>query len=345
MEIKNNYDLSNLNTFGIKASSRFFVEINHEDDIKELFSSEIFKKNEKLFLGGGSNVLFTKDFEGILILNKLKGIEILEDNEDFVLIKSMGGESWHDLVLFTINNGYWGLENLSSIPGSVGATPVQNIGAYGVEVKDTLENVEAYSIENVDPSILGARKRIFTNKECEFGYRESVFKNKFKGQYFISAVTFKLSKKEKSNIRYQALSDYLEKNNIIVKSVKDISNAVTKIRESKLPDPKVLGNAGSFFKNVFVDFETLKKIKEKYPDVPSFEEDGMVKIPSGWLIESCGWKGKKIGNVGVHDKQALVLVNYGGAKGHELKDLSDQIISSVFSKFGITLNREVNLIS
>lgn len=345
MEIKilENYDLSGLNTFGVKANAKFFVEIKNEDDIKELFSLEVFKNNEKLFMGGGSNILFTKDFDGIVILNKLKGIEILKEDSDSVLIKGMGGEIWHDLVLFTVDKRYWGMENLSLVPGTVGATPVQNIGAYGVEIKDVLENVEAYEIES-------GEKKVFSNKECEFGYRESVFKNKLKGKYFISAVTFKLNKEESKNTKYRTLQEHIEKNNLTIKSPKDISDIVIEIRKSKLPDPKVLGNAGSFFKNVFVEKNKLEELKQSYPNIPSFEEDlpaqagEIIKIPAGWLIEQCGWKGKRVGNVGVHEKQALVLVNYGGATGKELKDLSDQIISSVYDKFGITLTREVNLI-
>ena len=359
MKMIKNYDLTELNTFGIPARAKFFVELNNELDLEELFISPEFKNNKKLFLGGGSNILFTKDFDGIVVLNKLKGIEILEEDSESVLIKSMGGEVWHDLVLFAVDREYWGIENLSLVPGTVGAAPMQNIGAYGVEIKDVLENVEAYEIEN-------GEKRVFSNKECEFRYRESIFKNKLKGKYFISAVILKLSKKPKPNLSYKILLEYLEKparttgvvqsggNKIEIRNVKDISNAVIEIRKSKLPDPKVLGNAGSFFKNVFVEKDKLEELKQSYPDMPSFEEpsfakasageDGMVKIPAGWLIEQCGWKGKKIGNVGVHEKQALILVNYGGATGEEIKNLSDQIISSVFSKFNITLAREVNLI-
>jgi UDP-N-acetylmuramate dehydrogenase len=337
MKILENYDLSKLNTFGVKAMTRFFIELQNESDIKELLISNIFKENERLFIGGGSNILFTKDFDGIVILNRLKGIEIVKEDNETVLIKSMGGEWWNDLVNFTVEHDLWGVENLSLVPGTVGATPVQNIGAYGVELKDVLENVEAYEIDTGD-------KKTFSNEECEFGYRESVFKNKFKGQYFISAIVLNLSKVEKSNTRYKALQEYLDENKIIVKNVRDISEAVSEIRMSKLPDPKILGNAGSFFKNVFVDKSRLEELKKQYPSIPSFEEADIVKIPAGWFIEQCGWKGKKVGNVGVHDKQALVLVNHGGATGEELKNLAEQIISDVFSKFGITLTKEVNLI-
>lgn len=344
MKIEQNHNLSKLNTFGITAKAKFFVEVKNEEDLKDLFNSVEFKNNEKLFLGGGSNILFTKDFDGIVILNKLKGIEILRENNEEVLLKAMGGELWNDFVNFAVINNYWGVENLSLIPGSVGATPVENIGAYGVEVKDIIENVEAYDINT-------GEKSIFNNKECEFGYRDSVFKNKLKDKYFISAVIFKLSKIPNLNIEYKILKDYLEKNKIKVKSSKDISNAIAEIRKSKLPDPRILSNAGSFFKNVYVDNKKLEKLKEKYPGISFFEEDGRIKIPAGWLIEQCGprqggasWKGYRQGNVGVHDKQALVLVNYGGATGKEILDLANQIINSVFEKFGVKLVSEVNIV-
>lgn len=343
MKLEHNYNLSNLNTFGISAYAKFFTEIHNEDDLKALFISSEFKNNDKLFLGGGSNVLFIKDFDGIVILNKIKGIEILEEDDESVLIKAFGGEVWHDFVTFAVGQGHWGIENLSLIPGTVGAAPMQNIGAYGVELKDVLENVEAISIET-------GLKKIFNKEECKFGYRDSIFKNVLKGKYFILSITLKLSKIEKKNINYKTLLEYLRENKIEVKNPKDISDAVASIRRSKLPDPRVIGNAGSFFKNVFVEQKDMKILLEKYPTMPFFEEDlpaqagGFVKVPAGWLIEQCGWKGKRIGNVGVHVKQALVLVNHGGATGKEVEDLSEQIIASVFDKFGLTLIPEVNLV-
>ena len=347
MEIIKNYDLTKLNTFGISVRAKFFVELNDEFSLKKLFISPEFKNNEKLFLGGGSNILFTKDFDGIVILNKLKGIRILKENSESVFIRSMGGEIWHDLVMFTVNGGYWGIENLSLIPGTVGAAPVQNIGAYGVELKDTLENVEAYEIKT-------GKKNIFKKEECEFGYRYSAFKDRLKGKYFITAITLKLNKAGKGNTDYKILQEYLEKNKIEIKNSKDISDAVISIRKSKLPDPLLIGNAGSFFKNVFLEKQEMEVLLKTYPEMPYFEEsadakamsgkEGNIKISAAWLIEKCGWKGKRIGNAGVHEKQALVLVNYGGATGEEIKNLSEQIITSVFSKFNLTLEREVNLI-
>ena len=350
MKIENDYNLSKLNTFGISAYAKFFAEVKNEIELKEIFKTSEFKNNKNLFLGGGSNVLFTKDFDGLVILNKLKGIEITKEDSENVLVRSMGGELWHSLVVFAVERGLWGVENLSFIPGTVGAAPVQNIGAYGVELKDVLENIEALDVNT-------GEKRIFSNEECKFGYRDSIFKNELRGKYFIMAVTFKLSKIPKPNISYKILSDYLEKlarpsggNKIEVKNSKDISDAVSAIRKSKLPNPAVIPNAGSFFKNVFVEKVELEKLQKKYSDMPFFEEENRIKIPAGWLIEQCGptngvsWKGYRLGNVGVHDKQALVLVNYGGAKGEEILNLANKIIANVEEKFGLKLVPEVNLI-
>ncbi|MDO8686597.1 MAG: UDP-N-acetylmuramate dehydrogenase [Candidatus Berkelbacteria bacterium] len=343
MEILQNYDLKNLNTFGISVNAKLFIEIKTEEDLKELFDLPEFRDNQKIFLGGGSNVLFTKDFDGLVILNKLKGIEIIEENHKNVVIRCMGGEIWHDLVTFAVERGLWGIENLALIPGTVGAAPMQNIGAYGAELKDVLVNVEAYEIRT-------GKKRIFNRDECELGYRDSIFKNSLKDKYFISAITLKLSKISKLNLSYKILADYLEKparrggNKIKVKNSKDISDAVSAIRKSKLPDPAVIPNAGSFFKNVFIKPDELKKLQATYPEMPYFEEDKVIKIPAGWLIEQTGWKGKKVGNVGVHEKQSLVLVNYGGATGEEILNLANKIIVEVKEKFGLKLIPEVNLI-
>ena len=337
MTLKKNYNLSKLNTFGISVIAKFFIEIGNEEDIGSLFSLPEFKQNNRIFLGGGSNILFVKNFNGLVILNKLKGIEILEENSQTSIVRAMGGENWHDLVTFAVNAGYWGIENLSLIPGTVGAAPMQNIGAYGVELKNTLLSVEAYDIET-------GIKKIFTKEECMLGYRDSIFKNGLKGKYFISAITLKLYKKAQPNISYKILSDHLEKNKIEVKNPKHISDAVADIRRSKLPDPKIIGNAGSFFKNVFVKEEILKKLQEIYPNIPHFTEEGVIKIPSGWLIEQAGWKGHRAGNVGIHERQALVLVNHGGATGEELIELANKVIASVEEKFGLELMPEVNIV-
>ena len=337
MQILKNYDLTELNTFKIKALAKFFVEVSSEVEFIELSKTSEFKENEKLFLGNGSNILFTKDFDGLIILNKLKGIQIFREDVENVYIKAKAGEKWNDLVNFVIFRNYWGIENLTLIPGSVGAAPVQNIGAYGVEVKDIIENIETLDINS-------GEKKIFSKEECKFNYRESVFKNELKGKYFITAVIFKLNKKENKNLRYKALEEYLTQKNIKADSPINISKAVAEIRQSKLPDPKILGNAGSFFKNVYVNEEKLLELQKKYPEIPFFKEENRIKISTAWLIESCGWKGKKIGSVGVYEKQALVLVNYGGSTGKEIMDLVNQIIDSVSEKFGLKITLEVNLI-
>ena len=337
MQILKGYDLKNLNTFGLEAKAAFFTEIKSEEELKELFTNPVFKENKKLLLGGGSNILLTKDWDGIVVLNKIKGIEIIEEAEDHMIIRAMSGEVWHDLVTFAVERELWGIENLSLIPGSVGAAPMQNVGAYGAELKNTLLTVEAYEID-------AGTKRIFQAGECQFGYRDSIFKNSLKDQYFILAITLRLSKKEKKNTSYKVLKEYLEKNNIEPKTSREISDAVSFIRRSKLPDPKMIGNAGSFFKNVFVDKEKLEELLRLYPEMPHFTENEATKIPTAWLIEQCGWKGKRVGSAGVHDRQALVLVNHGGATGEEIKKLAEEIISSVYSKFGIKLETEVNLV-
>ena len=353
MEILKDYNLSKLNTFGINVEAKFFVEVKTEKDIKELFGREEFsarggsayggKNIPKMFLGGGSNVLFIKDFDGIVVLNKLKGIEITKEDSENVYVRGMGGELWHDLVMFAVNSGYWGIENLSLIPGTVGAAPVENIGAYGVELADVFENVEAYRISD-------GVKMIFNKKECEFSYHDSIFKNKLKGEYFIFAVTLRLSKKEKKNINYRGFLEYVEKNKLELNSSKDISNAVVFMRRGKLPDPAVLGNVGSFFRNVFLEKEKIQAFLKIYPTMPYYEEGGITKIPAAWLIEQCGpadgasWKGYREGNVGVYEKQALVLVNYGGATGLEIVGLANRIITSVKEKFGIELVLEVNIV-
>ena len=337
MDIKHNQDLTKLNTFGVSVQAKFLVEISNEQELVELFALPEFKDNKRIFLGGGSNVLFTKDFDGIVVLNKLKGIEIISEDNESVLVRAMSGEWWHDLVIFTAERGYWGIENLSYVPGTVGAAPMQNIGAYGGELKNTLESVETIEIET-------GNKRIFSKEECRLGYRDSVFKNELKDKYFITAVNLKLSKVEKKNISYKILKNYLDENKIEVKTVKDISDAVTSIRKSKLPDPKILGNAGSFFKNTFVSKDKFESLLAQYPEMPNFVEDEQIKIPSAWLIEQCGWKGKIVGNAGVHDKQALVLVNHGGATGQEIWDLAQVIIASVEEKFDLKITPEVNLI-
>jgi UDP-N-acetylmuramate dehydrogenase len=290
-----------------------------------------------LILGGGSNILFTKDFDGLVIKNHFSGISILEENNEEVVIKVGAGEVWHDFVLFCIKHDYAGIENLSLIPGQVGASPIQNIGAYGVEVKDVITDVEAFDLRT-------HATKSFSNQACEFAYRSSIFKTSEKGNYFITAVTFKLKKQAKINTSYGAIEQELERMDITSPSIKDVSDAVIKIRSSKLPDPKELGNSGSFFKNPIISEEQKNKILDQYTGAPHYSQpNGDYKIAAGWLIEQCGWKGRRIDNYGVHANQALVLVNYGGAEGRDIFELSEAIIQSIRDVFDITLEREVNI--
>ncbi|MDP9249271.1 MAG: UDP-N-acetylmuramate dehydrogenase [bacterium] len=337
MKIEKNYNLSKLNTFGIDANAKFFAEIGTEAELEALFQAPEFKNNEKIFLGSGSNVLLTRDWPGIVVLNKLQGIEVIKEAGNLVTLRAMGGVIWHDLVEFASERGYWGIENLSLIPGSVGAAPMQNIGAYGAELRNSLISVEAYEIDT-------GQKKTFTQDECALGYRDSIFKKELKGKYFISAVTLSLRRDGQANTEYKILQDYLEKNKVTPKSPKDISDAVAAIRRSKLPDPKLIGNAGSFFKNVFVEQAKLEKLQKEYPDISYFEDEGRIKIPAAWLIERAGWKGYREGNVGVHERQALVLVNHGGASGREILELAHKVIASVEDKFGLKLEPEVNIV-
>jgi UDP-N-acetylmuramate dehydrogenase len=335
MEIKENISLKSFNTFGIEVSATKFVEVSSTDELKVVLSQN---DGDILILGGGSNVLFTDNYKGLVIKNNFKGIDVVSENNEEVIMKVGAGEVWHDFVISSIEKGYAGIENLSLIPGNVGASPMQNIGAYGVEVKDLITQVEAVDLRNFST-------QIFSNSECHFGYRSSIFKTSQKGNYFITAVTFKLKKEANVNTSYGAIESELQSMKISDPTIKDVSNAVINIRSSKLPNPKDIGNSGSFFKNPIVSEEQKNKILETYPDAPNYiQQNGSFKMAAGWLIEKCGWKGKRIDNYGVHDKQALVLVNYGGAKGCDIYNLSEQIITSVCDTFGIVLEREVNIL-
>jgi UDP-N-acetylmuramate dehydrogenase len=335
--IENNINLSEFNTFGIDVRAKFFSRFESVDSLKLLLQNN---SNEKvLILGGGSNILFTQDFDGIVLKNEIKGFKVIEESDDDVIVESGAGENWHEFVLKCIDNNFCGLENLSLIPGSVGASPMQNIGAYGIEIKDVFEKLSAYHIPT-------GEIHEFNHSQCEFGYRESVFKRKLKGQYVILSVSFRLSQKPKINSSYGAIESELNKMKIINPTIKDISNAVIAIRTSKLPDPKIIGNAGSFFKNPVVDRIILTEIQKKFEDVPFYntENEDKVKLPAGWLIEKAGWKGQTYNNIGVHKMQALVLVNYGNARGIEIFELSARIINDIQEKFGVTLEREVNIL-
>lgn len=330
-----NIDLKNFTTFGVSANAKKFATFSTEEEARNLTKNN----NEALLiLGGGSNVLLTQDFNGLVLKNEIKGISIIEKNNVTVVLKVGAGEEWHNFVLHTIENGYFGIENMSLIPGSVGASPMQNIGAYGVEIKDVFEKLEALEIET-------GEIHTFTKEACAFGYRESVFKHALKGKFIITHVYFHLSLVEKISTKYGAIEQELLKNGISNPTSKDVSNAVIAIRSSKLPNPKDLGNAGSFFKNPVVPIKLYNKIRETFSDAPSYPiDENSVKVPAGWLIESAGWKGKKVGACGVHVNQALVLVNYGGATGNDILNLSTEIIENVYQKFGIVLEREVNIL-
>ena len=327
--------LKPFNTFGIDVRSALFSSFSSIEELIDLLPA--IRNTATLISGGGSNMLFTKDFEGLFVRNCIKGLKEIERTETHVILEAGAGENWHDFVISCVDQGFGGLENLSLIPGCVGASPMQNIGAYGVEIKDTFAYLDAVEIST------GEVKR-FHLADCAFGYRESVFKRELKNQYIICSVAFTLSLYPTMNTSYGVIEAELKHMGITTPGIKDVSNAVIRIRQSKLPDPNLLGNAGSFFKNPVVSNEVLQTIQSSYERVPSYPTgDGHVKLAAGWLIEQAGWKGKRFGSVGVHELQALVLVNYGGGTGKEIFDLSQRIIEDIQEKFGVSLEREVNI--
>ena len=333
MNIKNNISLKNYNTFGIDEIANKFVEVTTFSDLKKIVTAE---KNIFL-LGGGSNMLLTKPINKLVIHLNLKGIIVNDTEKEFVFVTAEAGENWHEFVLWCISQNYGGLENLSFIPGNVGTSPIQNIGAYGVEIKDTFYQLEALEIAT-------GKIKTFKKDACNFGYRNSVFKNELKSKYIITNVTFKLTKtNHKTNTSYGTIKTYLQ--NIAKPTIKDISDAVIAIRQSKLPDPHEIGNSGSFFKNPVIDKELFQNLEKKYPNIPHYIiSENKIKIPAGWLIEQAGFKGKRFGDAGVHNKQALVLVNYGNASGKEIFSLAQKIQNTVKNIFGINLDIEVNII-
>ncbi len=336
LQIHQNVSLKNFNTFGIDARARYFVEIGHRDELVELFMDPQWKSMERLVLGGGSNLLLTKDFDGLVIRMNIRGIEHRIDHQE-VFVEAGGGEVWNEFVQYCVKWQFAGAENLSLIPGSVGASPIQNIGAYGVELKDVFDSCVAFEIAT-------GTFKTFTKADCHFAYRESIFKQN-PGAYIIVQVKFILSLVPNINTRYGAIEQELTARGITDPTIKDISDVVSHIRVSKLPDPATIGNAGSFFKNPVISTEAFEPVKTAFPDVVNYPAgDGLVKLAAGWLIEQCGWKGKVVGNTGTWKNQALVLVNHGGATGHEVYDLSSQIIESVRQKFGVELQREVNIL-
>lgn len=338
MQIRENISLRPYNTFGIEARARYFTTFQQLDDLNEILDSPLIMHHSSLILGGGSNILLTKDFDGLVLKNEIGGIDVVKEEEEFVYVKAGAGVNWHRLVQHCVENGFAGMENLSLIPGNVGASPMQNIGAYGVEIKDIFHELEAFHLK--DHSM-----QTFSLDACEFGYRESVFKRRYKGQFVITSVTYRLNKKPVFHTGYGAVQQELDKMGVQQLSIKAISQAVINIRSSKLPDPKEVGNAGSFFKNPVIEKAHLQNLQQDFPGIPIFPfDEGRVKIPAGWLIEQCGWKGYRKGDAGCYPKQALVLVNYGQAKGEEIYALSEEILQSVKEKFGIELEREVNII-
>lgn len=337
--LKENVSLRPLNTFGVEARARYFVEVNNRGELDELLKHPVLRDQRRLILGGGSNVLFTRDFDGLIIRVRIKGTELSEEKRDYVLLSIGAGEVWHEMVMHCIEHDWGGIENLSLIPGTVGAAPIQNIGAYGVELMQVI-----HAVDGVD--LVTAARRTLAPDECGFGYRDSIFKHALRENFFISSITLRLTKvTHQMNVAYGAIREQLERNKIVSPTIRDVSDAVIAIRRSKLPDPAVIGNAGSFFKNPVVAPDVAAEIKRAFPKIPSYSaENQYVKIPAGWLIEQCGWKGKRNGNVGVHAQQALVLVNHGHGTGEEIVELSKQIQQSVKEKFNIALATEVNII-
>ena len=337
MQVQENISLKSYNTFGIDAHASHFCEINSTEDLAEALRLK--NHPDKFILSGGSNMLITKDIDALVLHLNIKGITILAEEENSVLLKVMAGENWHQMVLWTLERDYGGLENMSLIPGNTGTAPIQNIGAYGVELKDSFVSCDAMEIAT-------QHMRTFTNKECQFGYRDSYFKTDGKGKYVITSVSFRLTKnKHALNTSYGAIEAQLEKDKIIEPTIQDISNAVIAIRQSKLPDPAELGNSGSFFKNPVILKAEFEIFSNSHPEAPFYKvSEEKYKIPAGWLIEQCGFKGKRFGDAGVHKNQALVLVNYANATGNEILDLAYKIIDSVHEKFGIKISPEVNII-
>jgi UDP-N-acetylmuramate dehydrogenase len=348
--IQQNISLRPYNTFHIDAKARYFASFSNADELQELLSTynklptlqpnlQLPTSNlQLLILGGGSNLLFKSDFNGLVLKNEISGIEKVKEDANHVYIKAGAGENWHRFVLYCIENGLAGVENLSLIPGNVGASPMQNIGAYGVEIKEVFHDLEAMHLQ--DKSI-----HTFSLQDCEFGYRDSVFKRRYKNEFAILSVTFRLNKTPQFNTSYGAIGQELERLGVKTLSIAAVSQAVINIRSSKLPDPNETGNAGSFFKNPTVSLSFFESLKKEYPSIVAYKVgDDMVKLAAGWLIEQCGWKGIRKGDAGCHAKQALVLVNYGNATGQEVYDLSEEILRSVEAKFNVLLEREVNIV-
>jgi UDP-N-acetylmuramate dehydrogenase len=337
MKIEKNKSLRNNNTFGIDVCARKYIEIYDEEELKNLLSLGELKDESKLFLGGGSNILFTRDYNGIVIKNSIPGIKIIFEDEKHCLIKAGGGVVWNDLVLFAVEKNLGGIENLISIPGTVGAAPVQNIGAYGEELQNTFHSLKGFFIDT-------GKEVVFEKEECRFGYRESIFKKELKEKFIITYVILELYKNPQPVFNYGTVKNELDNLHKENYSIKDVSDVIAKIRNDKLPNHTAIGNAGSFFKNPEIDNDMFLELKKEHPEIPCFTTPhDKVKIPAGWLIEKCGWKGRRMNNVGVHEKQALVLVNYGNATGADILSLANEIKISILKTFGIELTEEVNI--
>lgn len=330
------HSLKSYNTFGIDVKAKEFTSVSSVSELQSVL--EKYQNEEIFILGGGSNMLLTQNIEKPVLHINIKGKQIVRQDENFVWVEVQAGENWHEFVLWTLGNDFGGIENLSLIPGNIGSAPIQNIGAYGVELKDVFESCKAINIKTQEI-------KTFTNKECDFGYRESIFKGSEKGKYIILSVILKLTKNNhKISTSYGVIENELQKNGITKPTIQDISKAVISIRESKLPNPKEIGNSGSFFKNPVIERVTFTKVQEKYPEMPFYEvSENEIKVPAGWLIEQAEFKGKRFGDAGVHEKQALVLVNYGNATGKEIYDLAKNIQQTIFEKFGIEIEMEVNV--
>lgn len=339
MKIQENISLSAYNTFGINKKARFFGVAESKENILYAFKQSQVLNKPLFVLGGGSNILLLQDLDAVVVKINIQGIKTIREDEEHVILKVGAGVVWHELVRYSLEKGLSGLENLSLIPGTVGAAPMQNIGAYGVEIKSVFDHLEAIEIRT-------GQTQVFNEQDCRFGYRESIFKNKLKGKFIITHVAFRLNKKHQPNINYGDIRHTLKAMGNAYPSPANISEAVVKIRQQKLPDPKILGNAGSFFKNPAIPLHEFNKLKDQYPEIPGYpQEENRVKIPAAWLIDTAGWKGKRLRAVGVHEKQPLVLVNYGGGSGADILELSGKIQADILAKFGVMLEREVNIIS
>ena len=337
MNIQNDYSLLSHNTFGMNVKASVFIEYASVEELKEVLSGGKLEGKEWMHIGGGSNLLFTADYPGVILHSAIKGHEVLEENESEVIVRVGAGEVWDDFVAYAVSKGWYGAENLSLIPGEVGASAVQNIGAYGVEAKDLIVQVEAIEVAT-------GMERVFNNEECGYAYRESVFKSSLKRRFVLTKVSYRLKKTPCYHLDYGNVRAELEKNGCAL-TLENVRQTIIRIRESKLPDPKVQGNAGSFFMNPIIPRARFEALQKEYPQMPHYEVDAdRIKIPAAWMIDQCGWKGKRLGRAGVHDKQALVLVNVGGATGEEVIRLSEEIQKSVSDTFGIRILPEVNFI-